>query len=1335
MSKSKKSIEAIYPCTPLQAGMVFHTADRSSPGLYIEQLGCLIKGSVDLSVLERACNMVMDRHMILRTVFAWKNVEQPVQVVKREVASNIRLVDGELISEDFIQKRLKEIREEDRSEGFALTKAPLWRLTVVSLCDKRFYLMLSYHHALLDGWSLSLLIKELFIIYRLLSSNSSVALGKAVGFSTYIAWVQRQDFSIADRIWQDFLEGFTSPTPLPGISVNNTKKSQRQAEQSFSLQLNEELTATITHFLKQQQLTLNTLVQAAWGLLLSTYTGSNDVVFGATVSGRPPSMPGIEEVLGLFINTLPVRISVNGHDTIEEMLDRIQRDGVRQREYDFIPLSTIQRDCDIPPGVSLFQTLAIVENIPTPQSMGSSGTSSSKEYAFLSVDYESQTHYPLVLTVVPGASLKIQLFYDGELYGETRIAQLARHFLGLMVKMCAGSITRVSELCILSDREKEKILLEWNDTKSEFESKGIHENYTRRAGANPGVKVIVGNESDLTYKELDEQANHMAGYLASKGVAHEDRVGVVLERSSNLVACLLGILKAGGCYVPIDPEYPSERIQHMLNHSGVRLVLTQDSLVERLKAVDVDIETVSIDRDWRTIMSADADSSTRFVSTRQIAYISYTSGSTGKPKGVAVTHENVVKLAFGAYVRLASGCKVLAAASIAFDASTFEVWGSLLRGCTVVLYQHKVPTPDSMRTTIQSHNVQVAWLTSSMFNSLIDADPQCLSGLEQILVGGEALSVQHVKQAYDALPGIEIINGYGPTEATTFSATYSIPRDADEPGIASIPIGKPIANTTLYVLDRHMNPVPAGARGELYIGGLGVARGYHEYPGLTAERFIADPFGGDQGARMYRTGDFVRYSDTGNLEYLGRMDDQVKIRGFRVELGEIEAALIGHPGIQRAVAVVQDDNRGNKCIIAYLILRPEYGSNIVAELSTYLRSRLPKYMIPSIFLTVDALPLTRNGKIDHKALKEKTDERTDESDIVRPRNLTEETLADIWRSLLGSKMLSMKHNFFDIGGHSLLVARLFALIERELKVALPVNTIFESPTIELLAQKIQANQGAEQTSHIVPIRPIGSDTPLIFIHPAAGDVLCYLRLARRLRKNGYAYPIYGIQATTSEVDYPDFDDLESMARYYIKELKSIRPTGPYMLIGYSMGGVVAFEMARQLSDSGESPSFLGLIDTFIPNGVLPEHDAEYMARFFSKGVSIEELRQLSQGDLMDAFKEKVTRSGILPPNADSNQAQRCFNIIKHNINVTEYYKPKPYQGTINFFLAEGSRPSKSRRDSSLGWRQLANGGLKVYRVPCNHHSVVRIPQCVQSLAKSLQEAISGELTGLEEELR
>lgn len=673
MSKNKKDVEAIYPCTPLQAGMVFHTIESREAGTYIEQLGCMVRGTLNLPTLERACSITMNRHSILRTSFAWKSVKQPVQVVKRTVAPSIRFLDWHALTENVIKQQLKELQESDRQEGFNLAKAPLWRLTAVTINNDRFFLLLSYHHALLDGWSLSLLIKELLTVYRLECMGTPIALEQPIGFGTYIAWIQRQDIPTAEQVWRDYLTGFGDPTLLPGNVINSGERVLSPRKASHSLNLSEALTDDLLDSLKRHQLTLNTLVQTAWALLLASYTGIHDVVFGATVSGRPPTLEGVERVLGLFINTLPVRVTIDARDTLVGLLERVQRDGAKLREYDYMPLVNIQRCSDISAGVPLFQTLAVVENLPTTQSVSASEGSSQNDLTFLEVNYEGQTHYPLVLTVIPGRALHVQFFYDSTVYDEASISQLAHYFLELLVRTGSCMDVRVADFLAPSPQDRTKILVDWNNSYAEFPRKGIHEIFDLRVEENPFDKAVIGYEETLSYGELHKQANQLAQCLTKRGVASEVPVGVIVDRSAKMIVSLLGILKAGGTYVPIDPEYPAERIRHILNNSGVRLIVAQETLPECL--VTETWEIFYLDRNWEVVEEINTVPHDGFVSAQQMAYITYTSGSTGNPKGVAVSHENVVKLAFGTDAKLGRGRNVLAASSIAFDASTSRFGG------------------------------------------------------------------------------------------------------------------------------------------------------------------------------------------------------------------------------------------------------------------------------------------------------------------------------------------------------------------------------------------------------------------------------------------------------------------------------------------------------------------------------------------------------------------------------------------------------------------------------------------------------------------------------------
>jgi amino acid adenylation domain-containing protein len=623
----------------------------------------------------------------------------------------------------------------------------------------------------------------------------------------------------------------------------------------------------------------------------------------------------------------------------------------------------------------------------------------------------------------------------------------------LLEGIVADPDQRIGLLPLLTQAERQQILVEWNTTEADYPKDAcIHELFEKQAALSPEAIAVTFEDQDLTYRELNLQANQLAHYLGRHGVGPDVLVGICMGRSLKMVIGILGILKAGGAYLPLNPDYPQERLRFMLEDAAAPVLLTQVSLVEKLPASNRHV--LCLDRDWAVVEKENDSNPALDVSAANLAYVNYTSGSTGTPKGVEVLHRGITRLLFGVrYADFGARHTFLQLSEVSFDASTFELWGALLHGARCVLFPERMPTADALARAIGAHGIDTLWLTTSLFNALVDERPEVISSIRQLLIGGEALSVKHVKRALELLPTTEIVNGYGPTEATTFTCCYPIPRDLSD-SAGSIPIGRPIGNTEVYVLDRNQQPVPVGVPGELYIGGAGLARGYLHRPELTAEKFVAHPFSQKAGARLYRTGDVVRWLADGNLDFLGRTDDQVKIRGYRIELGEIESVLAGHLQVKQAAVVAREDARGEKRLVAYAVPTGEPPPSF-KDLCGYLKQSLPDYMVPSAFVSLDRLPLTPSGKVDRQALPAPDMDRLEAPlTYEAARSPIEELVAKIWSEVLGVERVGIRDNFFDLGGHSLLATRMMARVRHTFEVDLPLRSLFDAPTVEGVALAI-----------------------------------------------------------------------------------------------------------------------------------------------------------------------------------------------------------------------------------------------------------------------------------------
>jgi amino acid adenylation domain-containing protein len=825
-----------------------------------------------------------------------------------------------------------------------------------------------------------------------------------------------------------------------------------------SVDLDPQLCRQIRDLCTQENVTLFVMLLAAFKTLLLRHTGQEDIIVGSPSSDSIRWTEG--ESQQRFTNLLALRTSLAGDSIFVGLLHRVAKtveDAAVNRDYPFEKLVEDihgHNDVSVAP---IFQAMFALCNAPFTLSLDPI-----TEYHLVNIEDQSNRRDVVFLVCSKDEILKVTCEYDADLFESATITRQFGHFQTLLKGIVANPKQRISELPILTDAETHRLLVEWNDTARDYpKDKCIHELFEAQVERSPDAVAVVFEKQKLTYRELNQRANQLARYLKKLGVGPEVLVAICVERSLETIVGLLGILKAGGAYVPLEPEYPKHRLAFMLEDTQAPVLLTRARVIESLP--DQGVTVVCFDKDWQEIASQRTENPDSESTSEDLAYVIYTSGSTGQPKGAAVPHRAIVRLLFGAsYARFDADQTFLQLAPFSFDASTFEIWGALLHGAKCVLFPGTVPSLIELRDVLHKHRISTLWLTASLFNTVLDEAPEVLSAIRQLLIGGEALSIPHVRRALTELPQTEIINGYGPTESTTFACCYWIPRHLDEL-IHSIPVGCPIANTEVYLLDEQRSLVPIGVPAQLYIGGDGLARGYLNRPELTAEKFIPNPFSDKPGSRLYRTGDLGRYLPDGTIEFLGRTDHQVKIRGFRVELGEIEAVLSQHQGVKEVAVVAREDTPEDKRLVAYV--GPSQNSCPTPyELRSFLKQKLPEQMVPSAFVILDALPLTPNGKINRKALPAPDQNRPEfEQSFVVPRTPVEKLLAEIWAEVLKVERVGIHDNFFDLGGHSVLATQVVSRLREAFHVDVLLRALFEAPTIAELALRIEpsTSEGSE----------------------------------------------------------------------------------------------------------------------------------------------------------------------------------------------------------------------------------------------------------------------------------
>jgi amino acid adenylation domain-containing protein/non-ribosomal peptide synthase protein (TIGR01720 family) len=1096
-----RSIKDVYPLAPMQAGMLFHTLLAPDSGEYVEQLTCTLRGDLDLPAFERAWQQVVDRHDSLRAHIYWERRGRPLQIVRRQVPVPMTVLDWTDVESAKQDARLERLLQEDRARGFNLARAPLLRLAICRTAADAYRFVLSHHHLLLDGWSLAVLLKEVFASYEALRRAQVPRLAPARSYAAYIAWLEKQDTTGAEAFWRGTLEGFRAPTPLrlsrpPGTTSPAAGRDEQE------LRLTAAVTEALGALARRQQLTLNTIALGAWALVLGRQSGMDDVVFGATVSGRPPALPGVEELVGLCINTLPVRVRVDPETDLIPWLRDLQAKQAELRQHEHSSLPQIRTWSEVPPGQPLFESILVFENYPVDASLRDQDGSIKVEDV-RSIEW---TNYPLTVGVGPGPRLALCFSYDRSRFDAAAIAHLLGEYRQLLERIAANPAERLDAVAQPDPAARRRPKVEATPLQVRPASTQlIHEQVAAQAARTPEAPAILGGEERLTYAELEARANRLAHALLRIGVGPEALVGVCLSRSPDIAVAVLGILKAGGAYLPLDSGSPPERLRRLVAEARPVVVLAHRAFLARLPA-DPAAPVICLDADPPIVTREPADPPAVRVGPENLAYVIHTSGSTGTPKGVQVPHRALMNhgTALARSYGLTSSDRVLQFASLSFDVAAEELFPTWLAGACVVLRTEatSLVAPDLL-AWVEREGVTVLNLPAPYWHTLVEAlveppgtlpAPVLPACLRLMVVGSDRVAADRWAQWRERVGGgVRLVNAYGPTEATITATLFE---DAPGQGVVTgqtVPIGRPIANVEAHLLDGWLQPVPVGSPGELCIGGAGLARGYLGHPDLTAEHFVPHPRSAVPGARLYRTGDLARQRSDGTLEYLGRCDTQVKVRGYRVELGEIEAALCRYPAVSGAVVTLCEARSGERRLAAYAV--PCSGRRVVARaLRDHLTTCLPEYMVPSSITLLETLPLTPGGKVDRRALplpewagrsmwagQAERDPREERAGAGDDPAL--EIIAGIWAQVMGLARVEVEDNFFALGGHSLLATQIVSRLRDAFQVELPLRSLFDNPTAVGLAACVQAaRRRAHGLQPAMPLRPLRRDgrVPLSF---------------------------------------------------------------------------------------------------------------------------------------------------------------------------------------------------------------------------------------------------------------
>jgi len=1277
-----------------------------------------LRGTLNIEALNKALKEVMNRHEVFRTVFR-EEEGQAFQVIKDTETFQL-VLDQSFYKQDL--ESLDNHIEQLIKVPFDLSKDDMMRAHLITLNENEYVLVVTMHHIASDGWSISIFVKEIIELYKSFIENRLADLSPLpVQYADFAIWQRNylQQEVIEKKIgyWKNKLHG-VEPLELPTDYPRPAVQSRRGAMIAFNIDSG--LSERLQHFCQQQGATLFMTLLASFKVLLYRYSGQEDICVGSPIAGR--QQQELEKLIGFFINTLVLRSEVKGNTSFSDLLKQVKRTMLEAYENQEVPFEKVvdavvlQRDMSRNP---LFQVMFILQNTPDIPELHFGEVQLSREGSYKHTTSLFDLTFSMLETPL---GLQGVVEYCTDLYREETILRMVNHYKVLLQSITSEPLRRIGLLEMLTKGEEHQLRLEFNKTVKYPQNISIVDLFEQQVEKTPGSIAIVFQEKQITYRELSDRSNQFASYLKLKGIHKGQLVPICMERSIEIIIGIWGILKAGGAYVPIDPTYPHERIDYILNDIAAPVLIT-DSTTNYQSRSNNNFEAIDLQSDWATIANQPVSKIAVDINAEDLCYIIYTSGSTGKPKGVMIEHKSLVASTLSRRDYYTNMGSVFLIPSIAFDSSVAVIFGSLVTGGKLIVCRdYEIKEPPVVKRLLAEANTILC--VPSYYRFLLDDGLVQTSSLANVIVAGEKLDDQLVSEHYSQTKNVALYNEYGPTEGTVWSTVAAVQGASN-----LVTIGTPINSVDVYILDRNLQLVPLGVTGELCIGGVQVARGYLNLPELTDEKFSSNPFIAD-GTKMYRTGDMCRWLPDGNIEFLGRKDDQVKIRGFRIELGEIEQVLLQIEGIRQAVVIVKDKTPGNKLLVAYVV-----AENFNAEsIKENLKERLPDYMIPTLWVPVEVMPLTPNGKIDRKALPDPDTSALVRDKFVAARNELEITLVHIWQQLLGLENIGIHENYFDIGGHSMLAVQLISAIRKEFSLEVPLKEIFDHPTVESLATYINSkkptnlfnnskltdseveaiaerlerigledhvNFGGQngEGKYIIPIQKEGMKNPLFG--------LIFFDQVRTLGKYiGKDQPLFYLPPVQSA-------KVEDIAAHYVNEIKQLKPEGPYHIAGYCGGGKVAVEIAQQLQALGNTVSALILLEFYSTKAALPTRSLKYRRKKLM--YYIKRLKSVSNSgstplDLLKFFFKKsyskVSERFVEAPPPNRLKSNEFLN-----------YQAKPYTGKV--ILIQATNPPLEINDSPLmGWANVFTGDVKLITVPGGHLGIFREPD-VQELAKEL----------------
>lgn len=1318
-----------YQLTPIQQGMLLHTSMSPNSGVDVLQEVIDFHEPLNIEAFIAAWRSVVKRHDVFRSSFHWGESNNPFQLFEDDV--HLELTEKNLSGSNNQEQRvgIRQYLESDRLRGFDMAKPPLMRLAILKLAKDTYSCILTFHHIIIDGYSIELILKEFSALYD--AKVNPALLPTTIPFRKYLVFLEERSHDESKAWWNQLLSGIESATSLISNKSERDKKSGGIASQWINFDDNE--LQLLQDFIgKNFQISWGLLFMAGWAQVLHRYSGKDDVIFGYIRACRNGQLDDIQDIVGLLLNTVLFRSSCHAETNTSDYLTQVRAQMSEVRPHERTPLFKVRKWSDIKGDGPLFESLIVIQ----PYEKRNFFNLKEPENPWLSrkVWHESMPGNPITLNCYSGDTVDIEAVYDTSLFSESIIQQVLQNFKTILLSLCKSLNEPAFSLSMMQDGEKEQILRQWNDTQAVIpDINGVHAFFEKQSELNPELIAVTDGNNALTYSETNFRSNALAAIIRKAGALPDMPIGILMERSIELPIAVLGVLKSGSAYVPLDPAYPEDRLAYMIEKAGIRVILSTNSMCDHPCIQSEEVICVdNLEKEQSQRVSPQSDQQRH-----NLAYIKFTSGSTGKPKAVAMTHSPLINLISWQleHSDCGIGTNTLQFAALSFDVSFQEMFSTWAAGGTLVLVADDTRR-DLVELTryIEEKNIHRLFLPFVMLQELANAATVLSvfpSSLREVITAGEQLQVtSSITAFFEKLQDCRLVNQYGPTESHVVSF-YELDHNRED-WEALPPIGRPINNTRLYILDAQMNPVPAGVPGELFIAGTCLANGYFNEPKLTSERFLDVIPKIDPESKLYRTGDLCRFRHDGVIDYLGRIDQQVKVRGFRVELSEIEAVIRRHPIVTEVVVDARGSGRQSKKLISYIIRDTENTSqnndDIAESLREWLRNELPDYMVPSAFIFVESFAKTPSGKLDRRALPDPEFAKHNR-EFVQPSTETEKRLVVMWSEILDLETISIRESFFDAGGDSLAAAVLFIGIKMSFSKELPVSTLYKKRTIEVLAAAIDTHSSDTKASALVAMQSEGTRNPVFLVHGGWGSILHLRNLVELMGKN---QPCYGFEAPDAETS-PLYQTVEERAAAYLVELLEFQPQGPYQLGGYCMGGVIALEMARQLRAQGRQVNLLLLIDCFAPGYELHTDSPR-------NGRILNSLKQL-----MLNVRNNIIIQKTLKNSATQNVWRVMKKLVKYNVRDTEEsaaavdiqgryaffnsnkdaiasYKADSFRGNVHIFRSQLDQTSRN-----LGWGNVFYGEEKIYSIPGDHTESLYPPN-VDQWALQLSELLSKSAT-------